>query len=401
MHFTGLTERVGGKGSGAWEIHYAAIERQRQGADVIVLSIGQEMIESTPDIVIESAFESLNSGRHHYSEIGGEPDLRKAIAKRFSDESGMPVSAANCAVLAGAQNALFATSLCTLEKDDEAIIMEPYYATYPATFSVGGARVVSVPTRAEDDFMPKAHDVEKCISNRTRVIVVNSPHNPSGIVYDNNFMQAMVDICRERNIWLISDEVYSCFLPPGMHRSPATLPDAFEYCITVSSLSKSHRMTGWRIGWIIASEPVIEKVFNLSTCMSYGLPMFIQDASVKAMVHTDTITSLVRDEIDRKRNLVISCLSGIEGVNIYGSRYGMFVIFEVRDLGISGIDFAWRLLDEYQVAALPCDAFGDSAKGMIRINIGEAESNLRTACEHIRSLATSLKYSSRHAVGND
>ncbi len=390
MYFTSLTDRVGGKGSDAWEIHYAAIERQRQGADIVILSIGQEMIESTPDIVIQSSFKSINSGRHHYSEIGGEPDLRQAIAKRFSEESGLTVSAANCAVLAGAQNALFAASLCTLEQDDEAIIMEPYYATYPATFSVGGASVVSVKTHAEDDFMPQIQDVERCISNRTRVIVVNSPHNPSGIVYDNDFMQAMVDICRERGIWLISDEVYSCFLPPGMHRSPATLPDAFDCCITVSSLSKSHRMTGWRLGWIIAAEPVIEKVFNLSTCMSYGLPMFIQDASVTAVEHTDSIASLVRDEIDRKRDLVISCLRDIEGVNIRGSRYGMFVIFEVKDLGISGIDFAWRLLDEYQVAALPCDAFGDSANDLIRINIGESESNLRTACERIISLATSL-----------
>ncbi len=401
MYFTSLTERVGGKGSDAWEIHYAAIERQRQGTEIVILSIGQEMIESTPDVVIESSFESISSGRHHYSEIGGEPDLREAIAKRFSDESGLTVSAANCAVLAGAQNALFAASLCTLDQGDEAIIMEPYYATYPATFSVGGASVVSVTTRAEDDFMPRVEDVEDCISNRTRVIVVNSPHNPSGIVYDKDFMRSMVDICRERNIWLISDEVYSCFLPPGMHRSPATLPDAFDNCITVSSLSKSHRMTGWRLGWIIAAEPVIEKVFNLSTCMSYGLPMFIQDASITAVEHTDSIAGLVRDEIDRKRNSVVSYLSDIDGIGVCGSRYGMFVIFEVKDLGISGIDFAWRLLDEYQVAALPCDAFGDSAKGMIRLNIGESESNLRTACERIHSLAASLKDSNRQAVGND
>ncbi|MDE0310402.1 MAG: pyridoxal phosphate-dependent aminotransferase [Acidiferrobacterales bacterium] len=395
MYFTGLTERVGGKGSDAWEVHYAAIERQRQGADIVILSIGQEMIESTPDVIVEACYSSLKRGRHHYSEIGGEPDLREAIAKRFSDESGLTVSAANCAVLAGAQNALFAASLCTLQHGDEAIIMEPYYATYPATFSVGGADVTSINTRAEDDFMPRIDEVEKSISKRTRVIVVNSPHNPSGVVYDQDFMQAMVDICRSRNIWLISDEVYSCLLPPGSHHSPATLPDAFDCCITVSSLSKSHRMTGWRLGWIIASEPVIEKVFNLSTCMSYGLPMFIQDASVTALEHTDRIANAVRDEIDRKRNMVISRLGQIDGINIRGSRYGMFVIFEVRDLGISGIDFAWRLLDEYQVAALPCDAFGASAEGLIRINIGESESNLLTACERIRTLAQSLNSGSR------
>lgn len=385
-----MTERVGGTGSDAWAIHYAAIERQRQGNDIIVLSIGQEMIEGTPDAIVSSAFESLNRARHHYSEIGGEFELRQAVAKRFSEVSGIPVSEANCAILAGAQNALFATSLCTLEKGDEAIIMEPYYATYPATFSVGGAGVVSVPTRAEDSFIPRIGDVEKCITDRTRVIVVNSPHNPTGIVYGNDFMRAMVDICREHNIWLISDEVYSCFVPPGMHRSPAALPNAFDCCITVSSLSKSHRMTGWRIGWVIAPESVIERTFNLSTCMSYGLPMFIQDASLTAVAHTELISERVRNDIDRKRNMVIFRLSDIEGLKIRGSQFGMFVIFDVNGLGISGIDFAWRLLDEYQVAALPCNAFGDSADGIIRINVGESESNLETACACIRSLATSL-----------
>ena len=393
MHFSSLTQRVGGEGSDAWEIHYAAIERQRQGIEIIVLSIGQEMIESTPDVVISSAIESLNSGRHHYSEIGGEFELRQAVAKRFSEESGVSVSEANCAVLAGAQNALFTASLCTLEKGDEAIIMEPYYATYPATFSVGGARVVPVPTPAENHFMPQSRDVEKRISDRTRAIVVNSPQNPTGIVYGDDFMQDMVDICRERKIWLISDEVYSCFLPPGTYRSPATLPGAFECCITVSSLSKSHRMTGWRIGWIIGPEPVIEQAFNLSTCMSYGLPMFIQDASITAVNNTDSISNVVRNEIDRKRNMVISCLGDIEGLKIRGSRFGMFVIFDVTELGISGIEFAWRLLDEYRVAALPCNAFGSSGDGIIRINIGESESNLKTACDHIRSLATSLQAS--------
>ena len=401
MYFTSLTDRVGGDGSDAWEIHYAAISRQRQGADIIVLSIGQEMTEPTPDTIIQSAYESLQSGRHHYSEIGGEPDLRTAVARRFSEETGLAVTDANCAILAGAQNALFATSLCTLEKGDEAVILEPYYATYPATFSVGGAKVVAVPTRAEYDFMPLTCDVKEHITERTRVIVVNSPQNPSGIVYDVDFMKSMVDICRDRNIWLISDEVYSCLLPPGTHCSPATFPDAFDTCITVSSLSKSHRMTGWRIGWVVAPEPIIEKLSDLSTCMAYGLPMFIQDASITAIEQTDGISELVRHDIDRKRNMVVDQIDAIEGLKVVGSKFGMFVIFDVTELGISATDFAWRLLDEYQVAALPCKAFGSSAVGIIRICIGESEANLQAACDHIRSLAMSLRNKTANVDCND
>ncbi len=390
LNFTSLAQRVGGKGADAWEIHYAAIERQRQGEKIIVLSIGQEMLESTPDSIISSAFDSLNSGRHHYSEIGGEFELRKAVARWFAEETGLDVTEDHCAILAGAQNALFATSLCTLQHGDEAIIIEPYYATYPATFSVGGAEVVSVPTRAEHDFMPQMQDVEQSVSDKTRAIVINSPQNPTGVVYDNDFLHAILDICRERDIWLISDEVYSCFVPPGTYQSPAALPGAFNHCITVSSISKSHRMTGWRLGWVIAPEPVIEQLFNLSTCMSYGLPMFIQDAAITAIEQTASISEQVRSEIDSKREKVVSSLGEIRGIAVRGSRFGMFVTFDVTGLGLTEIDFAWRLLNEHQVAVLPCSAFGASGEGIVRINIGESESNLLAACDRIRSLVDSL-----------
>ena len=390
MKFTNLTDRVGGKGSDAWAIHYSAIERKRNGEEIIVLSIGQEMLEPTPQIIIDSAFTSLKNARHHYSEIGGEPELTRVIAERYSKAFGIPISQSNCAVFAGAQNALFATSLCTLEPGDEAIVIEPHYATYPATFSAGGARVVPVTTLPERDFMPTTQDVLLKITDRTRAIVINSPHNPSGVVYDAEFMETMIDVCKRNDIWLISDEVYASLVAPGTFRHPASMPDAFDNCITISSVSKSHRMTGWRIGWVIAQQPLIERLFNLSMCMSYGLPMFIQDAAVTAIRNTDEISARVRNDIDCKRQKVISMLNEIDGMVIRGSKVGMFVTFDVRNWGLTATEFAWRLLDEYQVAVLPCRAFGKSGEGILRMNIGESESNLKSACECIGALASSL-----------
>ena len=149
-------------------------------------------------------------------------------------------------------------------------------------------------------------------------------------------------------------------------------------------------MTGWRLGWVIAAEPVIEQLFNLSTCMSYGLPMFIQDAAITAIEQTARISEQVRNEIDSKREKVVSSLGEIRGIAVRGSRFGMFVTFDVTGLGLTEIDFAWRLLNEHQVAVLPCSAFGASGKGIVRINIGESESNLLAACDRIRSLVDSL-----------
>ncbi len=390
MKFTRLSDRVSGPGADAWDIHYAAVNRQLQGDDIIVLSIGQEMMESTPSAILYAALDSLEKGRHHYSEIGGETHLREAVAAHYSERWGQSVSMANVAILSGAQNALFATSLCILESGNDALIIEPYYATYPATFSIGGASITAVPTSPERDFLPSIDDIAEKITGRTRAIVINSPHNPSGMIYPLDFIAELVDLCKDREILLISDEVYAFFADPGTFRSPASLPGAFEHCITVSSVSKSHRMTGWRVGWVIAAEALIDRLFSLSLCMSYGLPMFTQDAAFAALAHSAEIEAVIRSNINRKRKMVVSLLDEISGMTVRGSKFGMFVTFDIRGLQISANDFAWRLLNEYDIAVLPCSAFGPSGAGILRMNIGESDRNLKVSCERIRDLAAKV-----------
>ncbi len=382
---------MSGRGADAWKIHYTAAERQRNGEPIILLTIGQEASETTPTVIVDAVIDSLQQGRHHYSEISGEPNLRRALSERYTQQLGLAVSPDNCAFFAGAQNALFAASLCTLERGDEAIVIEPYYATYPATFSAGGAELSFVATLPENDFMPSVEDIAQKITRRTRAIVINSPQNPTGVTYEAAFVQQLIELCRRHRLWLISDEVYASLVEPGQFQSPAALPGAFEHCITVSSLSKSHRMPGWRLGWIVAQEELVARLFNLSLCMAYGLPMFIQDAAVAALRHTDEIGIQVRREVNQKRNRVIAMLEQSSGIIVRGSKVGMFVTFDVRNLNISAVDFAWQLLDEYQVAVLPCRAFGDSGRGILRINIGDSEENLTAACERIADLARKIQ----------
>jgi len=390
LKFSKLAERVGGKGADAWDVHFAALNKQRCGEDVLVLSIGQESDETTPQAIIDAAIDSLARGRHHYSEISGEPDLLDELALYCSEQYAMEITTENCAVFSGAQNALFSASLCTLDPGDDAIIIEPYYATYPATFSAGGARLRYVTTRPEADFMPSFDDVAKLVTADTRAIVVNSPQNPAGIIYPQTFIEPVVEMCRERNIWLISDEVYSAIAEPGSYKSPIAYPGALDVCIAVSSLSKSHRMTGWRLGWIVAREDLIRRLFNLSLCMAYGLPMFIQDAGVTAIQCSDSVSEQVRREVTEKREFVIDLLNRVDGISVCGSKTGMFVTFDVRQLGISATDFAWQLLNEFGVSVLPCIAFGESGRGILRMNVGESRENLKTACNRIGELASSF-----------
>lgn len=392
MHrISALGKRVSGDGSDAWAVHMEAVERKRAGQPIVILSIGQEMQERTPEPIIEAAVDSLRLGRHHYSEIPGEPHLREAIAREFSGRSGVEVSAANCIAFAGAQNALFAASLCLLGDGDEVIVVEPYYATYQATFTAGGARFVPLPTDPLHDFQFDLELLRNKVTDRTRAVVVNSPNNPAGVMYDAGRMRELTELCASSGIWLISDEVYSTLAPSGTFISPASFPGAFDHCVTVSSVSKSHRMTGWRLGWVIARKDIIQTLHNLALCMAYGLPMFIQDAAAFGVRETERFSTQVRNEIDAKRELVVSRLRQIAGLEVRGSKLGMFALADVRGLGASSEEFAWRLLDDYRVAVLPCGAFGESVAGLVRLNVGDSEENLLFACEMIRQCAESFR----------
>ncbi len=389
--FSDLARRIGIGGAEAWEVHFEAAERKRAGEDIVILTIGQEMLAATFEPIVDAAVESLRSGRHHYSEISGEPELREQIAHHFYRQTGIEVSSSHCAVFAGAQNALFASSLCTLGPGDEVIIIEPYYATYHATFTAGGAKLIPIQTDPRSDFQFELDCIRSKLNDNTKAVVMNSPNNPAGVVYDDWRVRELVEICQSNGLWLISDEVYATLVEPGTFTSPASLPDALDNVITVSSISKSHRMTGWRLGWVVGSEELITNLSNLSLCMAYGLPMFIQDAATYAVSETERYSALVRQDVNANRELVISLLEGLEEIQICGSSVGMFVVFDVRDLGVTDKEFAWHLLDNFNIAALPCEAFGKSGSGLLRINVGESEQNLRRACAMIRECVGDLK----------
>ena len=390
MKFSSLVERVGGRGADAWEVHYQGLARLEAGEDIIVLSVGQEEDHCTPTPIVDAAVDSLRRGRHHYTPVNGSLELRQAIAQRHSDTSGQIVDASRCAAFAGAQNALFAVAQVLLEHGDEVILCEPYYTTYPATFSAAGATVVSVPTTVENGFQPDPAAILARINERTRAIVVNSPNNPSGAVYARPQLTAIVAACAQRNIWLISDEVYLSILPPQERLSPAGLPGADAVCVTVSSVSKSHRMTGWRLGWVVGPPALMQPLYNLCLCMLYGLPRFIMDAAVVALNQDTHTADAIRQRLQHHRELLLRQLGNIDGLTVHSALGGMFVLLDVRALPVSSREFAQQLLDRYAVAVLPCDGFGATGEGLIRVSLCVAEERLTTAGQRLADYVRSL-----------
>ncbi|MCP1445386.1 arginine:pyruvate transaminase [Pseudomonas sp. GGS8] len=389
MRYSALTQRIDGEGAAAWKIHDRALELREQGVDVLLLSIGDPDFD-TPLPIVHAAIDSLLAGDTHYSDVRGSRTLRSSIANRHQRRSGQEVDADHVIVLPGAQCAVYSVAQCLLDPGDEVIVAEPMYVTYEGVFGACGARVVPVAVRPENGFRVEPADVAALITDKTRAILLNSPNNPSGASLSLNIWQELAALCVRHDLWLISDEVYSDLLYEGEHISPASLPGMAERTATVNSLSKSHAMTGWRVGWMIGPKPLADHVMHLSLCMLFGIPDFVQNAAQAALDKDLPEVALMREEYRQRRDLVCARLSGCPGIRAIKPDGGMFVMVDVRQTGLAAQDFAERLLEGYGVSVLAGEAFGPSAAGHIRIGLVVDQVRLADACRRIALCAVDL-----------
>jgi arginine:pyruvate transaminase len=389
MRYSPFTDRIAGQGVAAWDIHHAAVVAEREGRDVIILSIGDPDFAS-PQAVTEAAVQALRAGDTHYAEIPGRPALRQALAARYTSLWQRPLAAENVCTAVGAQNALFATSLCLLQPGDEVIVLEPMYVTYEATLQASGATLVRVPCPAAGGFRLDPHAVAAAITPRTRAIFFANPNNPTGVVLDASEVQALADLAIAHDLWVIEDQVYESLTYGVPHLSLAALPGMTERCVVVASLSKSHAMTGWRVGWVIAEPGLIGHIETLMLCMTYGLPGFLQTAALAALADHDEITAQMRAVYRRRRDLVIASLEGCPNLSVLKPDAGMFVLVDIRATGLSSLDFAWGLFHATGVAVLDAQAFGAPAAGFVRLSFTLGDDRLREACRRIRGFVSGL-----------
>ncbi|WP_166358658.1 aminotransferase class I/II-fold pyridoxal phosphate-dependent enzyme [Pseudomonas akapageensis] len=390
MRFSPFVERISGQGVAAWDIHHEAFEAQRRGEDVIILSVGDPDF-ATPDFITDAAIEALRQGDTHYTEIAGRLALREAIAARYSPLLQRPLQAQNVITVAGAQNALYITSMCLLHAGDEVIVLDPMYVTYEATLKASGANLVRVPCSADSGFRLDAALLAKAITPRTRAIFLSNPNNPTGVVLSREELQGIADLAIAHDLWVVVDEVYESLAFEREHMSLAALPGMTERCVVIGSLSKSHAMTGWRIGWIVADPALIAHAETLVLSMLYGLPGFVMEAALTAVQAHEQVTRGMRETYRRRRDLVIEALSGCQGISVLKPDAGMFVLVDVRDTGLTSLDFAWRLFREHGVSVLDAAAFGKPAEGFVRLSFTLGEEQLLRACQRIRDFVQVLK----------
>jgi len=389
MRYSPLVDRVAGRGSGAWAVHIEAGRRRDAGEDIIFLTVG-DPDQAPPSAVIEATVSALHRHRTGYAGILGFPALREAIAARVAQRSGQPCAAENVAVVPGAQGGLYCALQCLAGSGDEVIVAEPIYATYEAVIGACGARMVTVPLRPEAGFHPDLDAIAAAITPKTRVIWINSPHNPTGAVFTRAEVEAIAALCREHDLWLVSDEVYEDLAFARPHVGVWSLPGMARCSVVVSSLSKSHAVPAFRFGWIVGPPDLAKHLFNLLLCMTYGGPAFIQEGALAALKQELPEVAALREDYRRRAEMMSRLLSEAPNCRVTPPEGGMFVLLDVRGTGLSAEAFAGQLLERERVAVLPCDGFGPSAVGHLRIALSAPDSRLADAGERIVHFARTL-----------
>lgn len=367
----------------------AMFDKAATMTDVVSLGIGEPDM-ATPQPVCEAAMEALNKGVTHYTPNAGTMDFREAICTYGSIKNVGYDPKTEIIVTNGGMGALSLLISVLIEEGDEVLIQDPQWLNYVGQVEYYGGKAVRVPTKAEEGFELKAAEIEKRITPKTKMLLINSPNNPTGEVMSHQALEEIAELAKKHNILVVSDEVYNTLIYDGATvESISDLPGMKDLCVVINSFSKAFAMTGWRIGYAAGPADIIDKMTkaqeNLNACAnSIG-----QYAGAYALQHPE-LSDELRDIFAARRKLILDGLKSIEGIKC-GTPQGAFYAFpDVSSFGLSSEEFCNRLLEEQKLVCVPGSAFGECGEGFIRMSYANSEENLQKAIDRLRKFCESL-----------
>jgi len=388
MRYASITDRLAHLGSGKWTVHLKARDMIDAGTPVIELTIGEPDIMPDPAL-LDEADRAMRAGRIRYSNGRGEPKIVAALTEKYRQRQP-DVTARNVLCFPGTQTALFAVMLGLVEGGDAVLVPDPYYATYEGVIAAAGASMVPVPLRPENGFHLKAADLEAAVTPKARVLLLNTPHNPTGATLTKAEIAAIGDVCIRHDLWIVCDEVYEKLIFEREFASPFDVPALKERTIAVSSISKSHAAPGFRSGWAVGPEEFCDRLLAVSETMLFGGQPFIADMTAMAVAGNFDTAERMRERYQRRAELVMKHLGGHGALRPMMPEAGMFLLVDVSGTGLSGEAFATRLLGEKHVAVMPGSSFGEQAAGFIRLSLTVADEVLLEAASRIAAFADQL-----------
>ena len=385
-----VAARMGRLGTeSAFEVLARARALERQGREIVHLEIGEPDFD-TPAHIKEAAKRALDANATHYGPSAGLPELREAIAKHTAETRGVPVSPEQVVVTPGAKPIMFFTIMALVDRGDEVIYPNPGFPIYESVINFVGGVPVPIPLREASDFGFDLALFEQRVSSKTKLIIINSPQNPTGGVLDRSQIELIAGVARRHDVPVLTDEIYRQFLYDGELVSFYAQPGMHARSILLDGFSKSYAMTGWRLGYGVMPVDLAEHVTRLMVNSNSCTASFVQLAGVAALQGDHEPVTCMVAAFKRRRDLLVDGLNRLPGVSCRRPRGAFYVFPNITGTGRASAEVADRLLQEAGVAVLSGAAFGAHGEGYLRISYASSEANLSKALERMRPIFESL-----------
>ncbi len=363
---------------------------EAQGKDIVHLEIGEPDFD-TPSNIIDKAVEALRSGKTHYGPAAGLVDTRQTIADFISRDRGIKVGPDNVVVTPGGKPIMYYVMTALVDPDDEVIYPNPGFPIYESVINFLGAKAVPLKLEEEKDFCFGIADLERLITKRTKLLILNSPQNPTGGVLTAADLDAIAKLAVKHGFWVLADEIYSKCVYSGRHESIATRPGMLERTIILDGHSKTYAMTGWRLGYGVMPADLAQAVAKLQTNVCSCTATFTQIAGAEALTGPQGDAKAMVAEFLARRDLIVDGLNRIDGISCKRPNGAFYVFPNIRKLGLTSKQAEGKLLDEFGVAALAGTSFGAFGEGYLRFSYANSRENIKKALVKVEAFAKSVR----------
>ncbi len=387
MKISKLVQRAGTET--AFETLAKAKALERQGRSIIHLEIGEPDF-NTPENIKQAGIKAIQENYTHYSPSQGILELREAVAENISKTRNIDVSPDEVVITPGGKDIIFFTALSLLDDGDEAIYPNPSYPIYESAIKIAGATPVPLQLLEENDFAFDRKEFEKLVTEKTRLIIINSPGNPTGSILSQEDLEFIADIAKKNDIMVLSDEIYSQIIYGEKFRSIASIKGMKERTIILDGFSKTYAMTGWRLGYGVANKELIKAITKIITNSDSCVATFTQIAGIEALKGPQDEVEKMRKMYEERRNIVINGLNEIPGVSCKMPKGAFYAFANIKSFGKTSKELADYLLNNAGVATLPGTAFGKYGEGYIRLSYATSKENIREGLNRIKEALSKL-----------
>lgn len=368
-----------------------ATQMQKNGEDVIHMEIGRPDFD-TPEVIKQAANTALANGNVFYTSNYGTPELRQAIADKLKRDNGIDYKAEEILVTIGVGEGTYAAVAAFTEPGDEILVPDPVWLNYIHVPHFFGAVPVSYKLREENDYQIDLNEIEGLITPKTKMLVINTPGNPTGVVQSRDTLEKLADIAKKHDLIVVSDEIYEKLVYDGArHVSIAALPGMKERTITLNGFSKCYSMTGWRLGYAAAPVEFIKAMVRVHAYINTCAPSFVQEAGITALEKAEPDVQEMVKEYQRRRDYAVSAINAIDGLSCKTPGGAFYIFVNIKSLGRTSAEMADYLLDHAKIAAVPGSAFGPQGEGYIRLSYACSYERIVEAMERLKKAVADLK----------